>query len=298
MAKGDPRAGGGGTGYFPAVYQSAISQSAEDYDNIMGQYKGLGDSVRSNPSSSSPFGEKVNYSPISPQFTDYVPGSDFSQLRDIASTGGYSGDDVSNIRERAISPIRSIYSSANRNLLRQKNLSGGYSPNFAAASAKMAREQSGLISGKTTDANAAIAEMVQRGKLAGATNLAPLEAQEAARRQAVTSQNTSIANNANIFNTQNQLDTAKHNTGIDQMIAGQEDNDFNKILESIRGQQSTYGTTPAIASTFGNQALQAANTVNNFAPITRSSMSSGGGARVGGYIPYRPNISGFSAGRG
>jgi len=286
MAKGDPRAGGSGTGYFPAIYQSAISQSADDYDNIMNQYKSLGDSARADANSGSPYGEKVNYSPIAPNFTEFTPGSDFSQLRDIANTGGYSDADIGNIRERAISPIRSIYSSANRNLLRQKNLSGGYAPNMAAAQAKMARESSGLISGQTTNANAQIAEMVQRGKLAGATSLAPLEAQEASRRQSVANMNAQIGNQSNMFNAQNQLATAQHNTNVDQGIASQQDNDFNKILESIKGQQSTYGTTPAWASTVGNQALNAANTVNNFAPVQKGSMS--GGAAVGGIGGYYP----------
>ena len=254
------------------LYQSALSQNAQDYDSIMGQYKDLGDSVSSNG------GKKLSPSPLTPQFADYQPGSDFSQLRDIADTGGYSSGDISNIRERAVSPIRSIYDSANRNLLRQKNLQGGYAPNFAAASAKMARESSNLISGKTTDANAAIAEMVQRGKLSGATALAPLEAQEAARRQAVTNSNANTANQFQMFNEENRLDTDKFNQS-------QDDNNFNKILETIKGRQSTFGTTPAMTSTLGSQALNAANTVNNFAPITRSSMSRGvvpGISSVGG----------------
>lgn len=268
MAKGDPRQGG--TGYFPAIYQSAISQSAQDYDNIMSQYKNLGDTVRSAPDAE--VGQKVNYNPINPTFAEFAPGPDFSYLRNFADTGGYSDTDISNIRERAIAPIRSIYSSANRNLLRQKNLSGGYAPNFAAASAKMAREQSGLISGQTTAANAAIAEMIQRGKLSGATALAPLEAAEASRMQSLNDMNAQIANEAAARNSALELEIARHNTGVDQAILDAGTNDFNKILETIKGQQSTYGTTPAIASTFGNQTLQAANTVNSFAPVQKGSL--------------------------
>lgn len=292
MAKGDPRAGGSGTGYFPAIYQSAISQSAEDYDNIMKQYKNLGSSISSSSSSGSPYGEKVDYSPINPEFTELTTGPDFSQLRDIADTGGYSDADIGNLRARAISPIKSIYSSANRNLLRQKNLSGGYAPNFAAASAKMAREMSGQIGERTTAANAGIAELVQRGKLTGATSLAPLEAAEASRAQSVANMNAQIANEVARLNEANRLETARHNTGVDQALAARKDMDFNKILETIKGQQSTYGTTPAFASTIGGQTLSAANTVNSFPPVNKAAMSpvKPGGSVVG----TTPNMSGFN----
>lgn len=259
MAKGDPRTGGG-SGYFPAIYQSAMAQSAGDYDSVMNQYKSLGDKAGSTPS------QRLNYSPISPQFTEFQPGSDNKYLKDFAETGGYSDEDIGNIRARAISPIRSIYDSANKNLLRQKNLQGGYSPNLGAVQAKMARESSNLIGEHTTNANADIARMVQGGKLAGATALAPLEAQEAARRQHVSDTNANISNSANIFNAQMPLQYGQFN-------ASQDDNDFNRILETIKGQQSTYGTTPAIASTFGNQVLNAANTVSGFPPVKKGGMS-------------------------
>lgn len=263
MAKGDPRTGGG-SGYFPGIYQSAVSQAGEDYDSIMGQYKQLGDTARSNASNS--YGEKVNYSPISPQFTEYSPGSNYDYLREFVDTGGYSGDDVANLRARAISPIRSIYDSANRNLLRQKNLSGGYSPNMNAAQAKMARESSNLIAGKTTDANAAIAEMVQRGKLSGATALAPLEARETELRNSINVGNTNAANTAAQFNANRELDVARHNTSV-------ETNDFDNILKTIQGQQGMFSASPGMLDTIGSQTMQAANTVNNFAPVPKGSMA-------------------------
>lgn len=267
MAKGDPRINGGGTGFFPAVYQSALSQSAEDYDSLMDQYKNLG-----NKAASAGADDKINFTPTTPTFGEAAPDTDFSQLEGIANTGGFNPGDVDTIRASAVAPIRSIYDSANRNLLRQKNIQGGYSPNFGAIQAKLARESSNLISGSMTDANAKIAEMVQRGKLAGATSLAPLNAGETARKQNVANMNTSIANTTAESNANRELATAKHNVGV-------EGNDFNNILESIRGQQSVYGTTPAFASTIGGQVMNAANTVNNFAPIQRRRTS--GGIAVG-----------------
>lgn len=264
MAKGDPRLGNGGVGYFPAVYQSALAQTAEDYDSIMGDYENLETEAKNRSNDNS---RNIEYNPISPTFTSYQPGSDYSELRNIAETGGYSEGDINSIRERAISPIRSVYSNAQRGLDRQKNLSGGYAPNFAAASAKMARESSNLISDKTTHANASIADMVQKGKLAGATALAPLEARENEFRNTINMRNTDIANQIAELN-------AKYGMAAQERNKVDDNNDFDNILKTIQGKQSLFGTTPANMSTIGNQVLSAANVANNFAPIVRGSGSS------------------------
>ncbi|MGI0022742.1 MAG: hypothetical protein ACRD9Q_07770 [Nitrososphaeraceae archaeon] len=263
MAKGDPRTGQG-TGYFPAVYQAAASQSAEDYDSIMSQYKNLSNKAGGQ--------EKVNASPISPSFSEYQPGSSYDYLRDFTKTGGYSDSDIGSIRSRAVSPIKSIYSAASRNVDRAKNLAGGYSPNAGAVQSKLARESSGMMSKSLNDVNANIAQMVQSGKLAGATSLAPLEARENELRNQINQNNANTANQFSMFNAQQPFRQAEFNNQVD-------DNSFDNILKTIQGQQSTYGTTPALANTFGNQVLNAANTANNFAPISKGNTPS-----------YNPNI--------
>lgn len=255
MAKGDPSQAGG-IGYFPGIYQSALAQSAQDYDSIMSQYKDLATKA-SSPSATNP---------ISPTFTNYMPGSDFSELRDLATTGGFSEGDVSDIRARGISPIRSIYDSAERGLSRQKALSGGYSPNYGAASAKMARESSNLISQKTTDVNAGIAEMIQRGKLAAAPALASVESRANELKNSIAQGNAATKN-----------DFAKFNVA-------QKTNSFDNILKSIQGQQSLYGTTPALMNTLGSQTLNAANIANNLAPLPR------GGGVVNSGPGFDPNV--------
>ena len=90
-----------------------------------------------------------------------------NQWQGFAKTGGFSPEDLANIRARSISPIRSIYSNAQAGLQRQKALTGGYMPNFGAASAKMSREMSSAGADAATNAEAMIAELLQRGKLAG-----------------------------------------------------------------------------------------------------------------------------------
>jgi hypothetical protein len=271
MAKGDSTAGGG---YFPNLYQSTVKQTGNDYDSIMQQYKQLQQSQGGiNGSNNSNI--KLDFSPITPSLATYTPGNTHQDLRDIAQTGGFSESDIGNIRTRATSPINSIYSSAQQGLKRQKALQGGYSPNFGAASAKMARDSSSLASKASSDANASIAEMVQRGKLAASTALAPIDARENEFMNNFNTHNADTTNAANMFNSQGALNYANFN-------ANQDNNDFNNILDTIKGQQSLYGTTPALANTFGSHVLNAANTVNSFPPI-RQPIRSGGAGPIRGF---------------
>lgn len=103
-----------------------------------------------------------DYSDIQGKYGDVM-----DKYGEFAKTGGFSPEDLANIRARSSSGIRSVYSSAQQGLNRQKALQGGYSPNYTAATAKMAREQSQGVSDASRNTEAGIAEMVQRGRLAG-----------------------------------------------------------------------------------------------------------------------------------
>lgn len=266
MAKGD--VGKNQSGYFPNVYKSALETSAGDYDSIMGQYKTLGDSVASKGPGPS------TYTPIAPSLASFHSG-DYSELSGIGDTGGYSSGDIDNIRARGISPIRSIYDSAQKGLNRQKALQGGYAPNFGAASAKMAREASDLISKRTTDVNAGIAETVNANKINAINSLSSIRAGENSQLNNVNTHNADVVNAVNEFN-------SGMKKSYEDDTRNRETDDFNKILETIKGQQSTYGTTPAIANTLGSQVLNAANTVNGFAPIPAR-----GATRIHSSLPGR-----------
>ena len=102
---------------------------------------------------------------IPQQMADY--GRLQSGYNEFAQTGGFSPEDKSSIRSRALSPIRSIYSGAMRDVDRQKSLQGGYSPGYGVLRGRMAREMSSGMSDATTNAEAAIAQMVQEGRLQG-----------------------------------------------------------------------------------------------------------------------------------
>lgn len=174
------------------LYNTAVEQQAGDYGNIMAGYKNL---LAKGPSS------------------DY--SSSVSNLKDLATTGGLSPEDVANLRARGVSPIRSIYSSANRDVDRQKAIQGGYSPNYGAVKAKMARELSDTLANKTTDVEAQIAEMKQRGRLSAAPGYASAASQQDRSAQ-----------------------------------------------DALQGMTSLYGTTPALSSLYGGQAMQGAQLQN------------------------------------
>lgn len=92
----------------------------------------------------------------------------------FAQTGGFSPEDLANIRARAISPIRANYANAMRDVDRQRALQGGYSPGYGVLRQRMQREQGQAGAEATTAAEANIAQMVQSGKLAGLGGLAGL----------------------------------------------------------------------------------------------------------------------------
>lgn len=113
-----------------SAYDAAAQQQAGDYDDIMGGYNSLQERARSQAGNN-----PVQFNPITPSTRQFIQGQGYNRSQDLgkligdlqgfSSTGGYSDDDVSNIRERGLSPIRAIYANAQRDANRQKNLSGG-----------------------------------------------------------------------------------------------------------------------------------------------------------------------------
>ncbi len=109
-----------------------------------------------------------------------LSGNNFGNAMDTAlggyqgfsENGGFSPQDIQNLRARAIAPTRAIYQNAQNNIDRQRTLQGGYSPNYTAASAKLARDESQGISDANVNADASIAQLQQQGKLYGLGGLA------------------------------------------------------------------------------------------------------------------------------
>lgn len=205
------------------LYGAGVQQGAEDYDTIMGGYKG----VLETPTT------PITYNPYQYQPTPEYTGA-INRLSGLAETGGYSEGDIGNLRARAISPIRAIYANAQRDINRGRALQGGYSPSYNASKVRMAREMSDLISGKTTDVNAALAERVAQNRIGTTGQLAGLTAEESARQNQYGQRNAETA-----------LEVAKYN----------QQQPLQQKMGALQGMQSLYGTTPALAALFGNQAL-------------------------------------------
>lgn len=219
------------------TYAASIDQSASDYDDIMDRYrKFLGK------------GEDPRITGLIGQYkTDaaradkpYKRGPDvaasMANLGELSRTGGYSAQGIQDLRARGISPIRSVYAAAQQNLDRNRSLSGGYSPNYAAATSKMAREQSEQISSRTSDVNAGIAQNVASNRLSAS----PQYAGNAMRE-------TEIINQHNQANQQARAGNLSAMGGLLSMHGNQQ-------LEAIGGLRQTYGTTPANPALYGQQA--------------------------------------------
>ena len=221
----------------PQSYSAAATQQAGDYDTIMDSYKQLG-------------ARQSTFNPLTPKLApDYSPSAatiaGTGALTDLANTGGYSEAGKSDLRARGIAPVRSIYATAQENLNRKKNLSGGYSPNFAAASGKMAREMADIIGQKETDVNAGIAQNVASNRLQAAPALAAAGEEQDRARMAREQANTEIVNQINQLNETIRLQVQAANN--------------SNLLASAEGMKSLYGTTPALTQMFGQQVAQASS---------------------------------------
>jgi hypothetical protein len=92
---------------------------------------------------------------------------------DIAQTGGYSDQDIQNLRARGVAPVRAAYGDTMMQLDRARALGGGgaNAPNYIAAVSKAQRQLPQQMSDALTGVNANLAQMVQQGKLAGLSGM-------------------------------------------------------------------------------------------------------------------------------
>ncbi len=131
-------------------FNTSADQSQADYGKIMSDYQNQIGTARSS------FG---------PQMAGYGQ---------FAQTGGFSPQDISDIRARAIAPTRAIYQNAQSNIDRNRALQG-YSPNYTAATAHLTRGLADATSDANVNANASIAGLIQQGKLSGLSGMTQAE---------------------------------------------------------------------------------------------------------------------------
>jgi hypothetical protein len=165
-----------------SLTQAARINQGYDYNDIMKGYDSILDNSKSGSSTSN-----NGFVPLSPTITKYMPvaysrsaelNNAMAGLNDYASNGGYSASDISDIRERGLSPLRSVYSNAQDNIRRKNVLAGGTASNFGAVNAKMARELGYQLSDQSTKINANIADMLAKNKFSALSAIAPLASHE------------------------------------------------------------------------------------------------------------------------
>jgi hypothetical protein len=206
----------------PASFTAGAQKQAYDYDTIMKNYENVIGDAKTNPITA-----------LMPQYSQSADVTkSLSDLSGLSDTGGYTPEGIANIRERDISPTRSIYANAQQNVERTKALGGGYSPNFNATQAQMARDESNQIASVDTAANAGIAQNVAANRLAASGSYA------------------GAAANAN--NERTSVDQSNANRDLEARLSNR-----GAITGAIGGEANLYGTTPALTNTFGNQVMQA-----------------------------------------
>lgn len=99
-------------------------------------------------------------------------GDIMGRYRNFSDTGGLSDTEAGDIRSRSVSPIRGMYQRGLSELNRNKRLSGGYNPGFAAQRRAFMRDQSSSMADTMTNANASIAQMRQQGRFQGLAGMA------------------------------------------------------------------------------------------------------------------------------
>jgi len=230
---------------FQDAYNQAVERQTQDYGNIMSAYenfrKNLGGPTRFNfervrAERPAELGEAYGY------LREAMPG-----YREFAETGGYSPTDIQELRARGISPIRAAYGNTMMQLDRARALGGDAgAPNYIAALSRAQRELPEQLAEAMTGVNAQLAQDIRQGRLAGlagitnvGSTMGSLSSQEAARML-----QAALANQSADLQAQQLAEQSLQNLRATELAA-------------LGGQSSLYGTTPGMAATFGNQALDA-----------------------------------------
>ncbi len=231
---------------FAENYGRGSEANYGDYTDIMNRYRSIADGGGGVGGGVGGGGASMSASHIGYKdpFNSYGGFSNFSE------TGGYSAEDMDNLRARAASPIRAAYSNAEREVQRQRSLQGGYAPNMIATMAKMARERGQEGSDATINAEGSIVNDRNKFKLAGLSGMSNIEGQ---RLQA----DLDVAR----FNAQADMAASASSASASNSAAAQSNADR---FRSLAGMTDLYGTTPGMSNTFGNQLLQGVGQGGNF----------------------------------
>jgi len=235
-------------------YQMGRANEADygNYTNMMNLYGniasggGAGGPGKGGSGGGGGSGTGGTYTPFLAGYKD--PFNSYAGFTEFSNTGGYSADDINNMRARGVSPIRAAYANAEREVGRQRSLQGGYSPNAVAAQVKMAREQGQSAADATQNVEAGLAEARNKGRLSGLTGMSGIEGQRLDADVDISKFNAQMKAQA-----QAQNIGARRAAGASAAAARQAST--ANQLNALSGMRSLYGTTPGMSEMFGNQAI-------------------------------------------
>lgn len=221
---------------FMNNYNRSVEQDTADRANIMGGFQNYMKNAKFSfkpvtAERPAELGEAYGY------LREAMPG-----YREFASTGGYSPQDIQELRARSTNPVRAAYGNTMMELNRARSLGGnGGATNYIAAASRAQRDLPQQLADAQTNINAQLADQIRQGRLAGLSGIESvggkiggLSSDEAGR----------------------QLQAALANQGAD-LQTQQMANAAQQF--GLSGQAGLYGTTPGMSSMFGNQALSAYN---------------------------------------
>ena len=256
---------------FAFNYGRGAEANYGDYTDIMNQYRAIAQGGGVVGGGGGGGGGDFSYGAESytPELIKYNdPFNSYGGYEEFSKTGGYSRDDIQNMRARGVSPIRAAYANAEREVARQRSLQGGYAPNAFALQGRMAREQGQLGADAVQSVEAGLAEARNKGRLSGLTGMTDIEKQRLAGDLDVQKYNADALTTANKANVgaRNAAAAGSASNNASAAAASRADQ-----LNALRGMTTLYSATPGMAQLFGDQLLssigqsgtQAQNTITN-----------------------------------
>jgi hypothetical protein len=233
---------------FAQNYGQGSAQNIGDYTDIMNNYRAIATGAGTEGYGGGGGGYGAGgYTPFTVSYDD--PFNSYGGFQDFASTGGYSGADMANLRARGVSPIRAAYANAQRGIDTQRSLQGGYSPNAIAARVKMAREQGQSAADAVQNVEGGIVNQRNANKLSGLGGMSGIEGQRLGAQIDVGKYNADAMARAQAQNIGAGQAGAAASAAAARAAMGDR-------LDALHGMTSLYGTTPGMSQLFGSQLLQ------------------------------------------
>jgi hypothetical protein len=158
--------------YWNPQISDSKQRSSDSRGALEGSLGGLSDYANSLSGSVDP----INTSALSGDantYRNYAQGNTETGqfFRNLMNTGGYSEDELGDIRSAGNRIIPSFFANLRNEMRTSQNATGGYSPGYSASAASMARDAAHQSQEAALDTELGISDRVRQGKLTGAGTL-------------------------------------------------------------------------------------------------------------------------------